>query len=92
MSFQLKCPNCGEREVTDFGFGGELNPSPAVDATSREYNEYLYFRRNTAGVQTEWWNHRSGCGAWFLAERDTSTNEVYSTALPDDPAGEEPIG
>ena len=24
----------------------------------------------------------SGCGAWFLAERDTRTNEVLLTELP----------
>ena len=36
-----------------------------------------------AGVQREWWFHRSGCGEWFLAERDTRTNEVLLTELPD---------
>jgi sarcosine oxidase subunit delta len=84
MSFQLTCPNCGVREVTDFGFGGEVNPRPAASATPRELNAYLYFRRNPAGAQVEWWHHRSGCKAWFLAERDTSTNVVSWTALPDD--------
>jgi sarcosine oxidase delta subunit len=44
-----------------------------------------------AGVQREWWFHRSGCRAWFLAERDTRTNEVQWTALPADaPAGGDP--
>ena len=28
MSFVLTCPNCGVREVTDFGFGGEVSPRP----------------------------------------------------------------
>ena len=59
MSYVLTCPNCGPREVTDFGF---------------------------AGVQREWWVHRSGCGDWFIAERDTRTNEVLFTALPDEAA------
>jgi sarcosine oxidase delta subunit len=41
-------------------------------------------------VQREWWFHRSGCRAWFIAERDTRTNEVKFTALPgaEDPGGE----
>ena len=34
-------------------------------------------------MQREWWVHRSGCGAWFLAERDTRTNEVHWTATPE---------
>jgi sarcosine oxidase subunit delta len=42
----------------------------------------VYFRRNVAGVQREWWYHRFGCEIWFLAERDTRTNEVLKTELP----------
>jgi heterotetrameric sarcosine oxidase delta subunit len=82
MSFLLTCPNCGSREVTDFAFGGEVSVRPATRPTPRELNRYTYFRRNVAGVQREWWHHRSGCRAWFLAERDTTTNRVLWTALP----------
>jgi sarcosine oxidase subunit delta len=80
MSYVLTCPNCGVREVTDFAFGGELNPRPKSAPSLRELGEYNYFRRNVAGVQQEWWLHRSGCGEWFIAERDTRTNEVHWTA------------
>ena len=52
------------------------------EATLRELTSYIYFRRNVAGVQREWWNHRFGCQIWFLAERDTRTNEVLRTELP----------
>jgi sarcosine oxidase, subunit delta len=87
MSFLLSCPNCGVREVTDFGFGGEVSRRPAErPASLRELGDYTYFRRNAAGVQREWWVHRSGCRAWFLAERDTRTNEVLWTARPGDAA------
>ena len=82
MSFLLSCPHCGPREVTDFAYGGEVVARP--DAPNpRELNAYNYFRRNIAGVQREWWYHRSGCRAWFIAERDTRTNEVLSTTVPD---------
>jgi sarcosine oxidase delta subunit len=33
-------------------------------------------------VQREWWQHRFGCEVWFLAERDTRTNEVKGVELP----------
>jgi sarcosine oxidase subunit delta len=95
VSFLLTCPNCGVREVTDFGFGGEVSARPRERPSFRELNAYNYFRRNVAGVQREWWFHRSGCRAWFLAERNTVTNEVLWTARPseapsdaDDPGGE----
>jgi heterotetrameric sarcosine oxidase delta subunit len=84
VSFVLTCPNCGPREVTDFGFGGEVSRRPRERPTLRELGAYNYFRRNVAGVQREWWYHRSGCREWFLAERDTRTNDVQWTALPDD--------
>ena len=82
MSFLLSCPNCGVREVTDFGYGGEVSSRPSGKPTPRELNAYNYFRRNVAGPQREWWFHRSGCRAWFVAERDTRTNEVLSVSLP----------
>jgi sarcosine oxidase delta subunit len=43
-----------------------------------------------AGRQREWWFHRSGCRAWFVAERDTRTNEVFFTALPGEAPEAEP--
>ena len=88
MSYVLTCPYCGVREVTDFAFGGELNPRPKSEPSLRELGEYNYFRRNVAGVQQEWWLHRSGCGEWFIAERDTRTNDVHWTAPPQDVFGE----
>lgn len=99
MSFLLTCPNCGVREVTDFGFGGEVASRPGERPGFRDLNTYNYFRRNTAGVQREWWYHRSGCRTWFIAERNTSTNEVLFTARPGEvegvpsaPDGPEPTG
>ena len=93
MSYLLTCPNCGVREVTDFGYGGEISARPKSKPAWRELNAYNYFRRNVAGVQREWWFHRSGCRAWFVAERDTRTNEVHWTTLPGDapaPEGADP--
>ncbi len=89
MSFVLTCPNCGPREVTDFGYGGEIVPRPSSRPALRDLGTYNYFRRNVAGVQREWWYHRSGCCAWFVAERDTRTNQVLLTALPDAAANPE---
>jgi heterotetrameric sarcosine oxidase delta subunit len=59
-----------------------LSRRPRSRPSPRELNTYNYFRRNVAGVQREWWYHRSGCRAWFYAERDTRTNVVLWTALP----------
>ncbi|NUR76678.1 MAG: sarcosine oxidase subunit delta [Thermoleophilia bacterium] len=82
MSFLLSCPNCGPRDVNEFHYQGEVTRRPGADPTLRELTEYVYFRDNVAGIQREWWYHRAGCGSWFLAERDTRTNEVLQTELP----------
>jgi len=81
MSFLLPCPNCGPRPVDEFSCAGEVTVRPRSDPSLRELTSYLYFRRNVAGVQREWWFHRLGCELWFQAERDTRTNEVLLTEI-----------
>jgi heterotetrameric sarcosine oxidase delta subunit len=83
MSFLLPCPNCGPRDVNEFAYAGEVTSRPKESPSLRELTSYVYFRRNVAGVQREWWFHRYGCELWFLAERDTRTNEVLRVELPD---------
>ena len=82
MSFLLHCPNCGPRDVNEFAYAGEVTVRPRETPSQRQLASYVYFRRNAAGVQREWWYHRFGCEVWFLAERDTRTNEVLKTELP----------
>jgi heterotetrameric sarcosine oxidase delta subunit len=86
MSFLIPCPNCGDRDVGEFTCQGEVTVRPRSTPSLRELTAYLYFRKNVAGVQREWWYHRHGCELWFVAERDTRTNEVLRTEEPA-PAG-----
>jgi len=75
----LTCPNCGERNVSEFRFGGEVKRRPLAPEST--WAEQLYLKENMLGEQTEWWYHRAGCGTWFLAERHTRTQEVLRTYL-----------
>ncbi len=83
MSFLLLCPNCGDRGVYQFRFGEAVKPRPASDATQEEWLQYGYYKENEAGVQKEWWYHSLGCRQWFFALRNTLTNEVLETFLPE---------
>ena len=83
MSFLLRCPYCGERSVYEFRFGGEVKERPKAGAPEQAWIEYTYNRTNEAGVQKEWWYHRSGCRQWLQAVRNTVTNEVTETFFPD---------
>jgi heterotetrameric sarcosine oxidase delta subunit len=89
VSFVLRCPNCGPREVTDFGYGGEVVSRPKERPSLHDLGAYNHVRQNVAGVQREWWYHRSGCREWFQAERDTRTNAVLWTG-PHRPGGDAP--
>ena len=82
MSFILTCPTCGPRPVDEFSYGGEITSRPSSSQDERGLFAYLYFRRNVAGMQREWWFHVSGCREWFQADRDTRTNAVLRTAPP----------
>ena len=84
MAFLITCPNCGERDVHEFRFGGEITLRPSADATAEEWSRYLYVRRNVAGDQREWWYHAFGCRKWFVVVRDTETNEVRQTLWPEE--------
>ena len=85
MSFLISCPNCGERSVNEFRFGGEVVSRPTPGASTEAWSSYFFFRPNVAGIQQEWWNHRYGCRRWFYALRDTTSNTVRATFLPGQP-------
>ena len=84
MSFLLRCPNCGVREVTDFGFGGELSQRPRSRPSLRELSTYncpfpSQRRRRPARVVVS----PVGVPRVVLRrERDTRSNVVLWTALP----------
>ncbi len=73
----LFCPNCGQRNVSEFSFGGETTSRPA-QTDRQSWSEYLYMRKNVLGVQREWWYH-GVCGCWFIAERHTKTQDILKT-------------
>ena len=78
----IKCPWCGERDESEFSYGGEADiarPADPDSLTDAEWADYLFNRRNPKGVHREQWNHASGCRRWFVAERDTVTYVISAT-------------
>ena len=79
----IDCPYCGERDETEFSYGGEagiarpLHPESLTDA---EWGEYLFMRSNPRGTHRELWNHAQGCRRWFVAVRHTVTHRFGATA------------
>ena len=81
---RIRCPWCGDRPLEEFTYFGDATverPNEPAEAGSDAWHDYLYLRDNPAGLQTEFWQHISGCRIWLVVERDTNTHEIYSVAL-----------
>jgi sarcosine oxidase, subunit delta len=77
----LSCPINGARPITEFIYGGTVRPMPdpqTVDDTT--WADYVFNREGAPGIKAEWWCH-SPSNTWFIAERNTLTDEVIKTYL-----------
>jgi sarcosine oxidase subunit delta len=78
----IACPYCGERPELEFTHGGQAHiarPARPADATEAEWTGFLYMRENTKGQYAERWRHSHGCGKFFNAVRDTTTDHFVAT-------------
>ena len=85
---RIPCPHCGERDYSEFTYGGDANrkrPDPETGSHEEWFN-YVFIRSNPRGPFKEYWHHVQGCRQWLIVERDTATHEVLGAKL----AREEP--
>ena len=76
---RIPCPFCGERDHSEFSYGGDASIEyPALDAPAEDWLQAVFQRENIRGVQTETWQHVNGCRLWLIVERDTMTHEIHS--------------
>ncbi len=74
---RITCPFCGERDHSEFSYGGDATVDyPALDASAEEWTAAVYGRTNPRGPHKEYWHHLNGCRAWLVVERDTLTHEI----------------
>ncbi|MDX1709740.1 MAG: sarcosine oxidase subunit delta [Rhodovibrionaceae bacterium] len=75
----LNCPLNGPRNIQEFAWGGEVREMPDPTSGSDEaWAEFTFLENNTRGVIREWWCHLA-TSFWFIAERDTATDEIIRT-------------
>ena len=78
----IACPYCGERPELEFAHGGQAHiarPAKPSAADIQEWTRFLYMRDNTKGLYAERWRHSHGCGKFFNAVRDTTTDHFIAT-------------
>ena len=76
----IPCPWCGDRDVTEFTYGGDANARQPPDGASlAEWTAYVYLRDNPRGPHDELWQHSAGCRRWIRVRRNTLTHEVLGS-------------
>ncbi len=78
----IPCPYCGECPELEFVYAGEADvarPAQPDSVTDEVWSNYLYMRRNAKGAHAERWRHTHGCGRFFNALRDTTSDHFFST-------------
>jgi len=77
----LTCPINGPRPLQEFAYGGEVRPMPdPKGATDEAWSDYVFNRSGEPGIKCEWWYHIAS-STWFVAERDTASDEFVRTYL-----------
>ena len=75
----MPCPLNGPRNIQEFICAGPVEPHPDPNRCSdEEWAEYVWLEENLAGVVREWWCHVA-TSYWFIAERNTVTDEILAT-------------
>ena len=78
----IACPYCGERPELEFAHGGQAHiarPAKPSETGTPEWTQFLYMRDNLKGLYAERWRHSHGCGKFFNAVRDTTTDHFVTT-------------
>jgi sarcosine oxidase, subunit delta len=87
----ITCPWCGERDQSEFAYGGQAHiarPTNSASMTDAEWAEFVFLRDNTKGLFAERWMHGSGCRRWFNAVRNTATDQFLAVYKPGEPRPE----
>lgn len=75
----MNCPLNGPRNISEFICFGEVTDMPNPnDLSDEQWANYMWMSNNTAGVVREWWCH-AATSYWFIAERNTITDEILKT-------------
>jgi methylglutamate dehydrogenase subunit B len=81
---RIRCPFCGERDVSEFAYLGDAQfkrPDPGTPDAVARFFEAVYLRDNPAGPHEELWYHSYGCRSWLRVTRDTLTHEILAIQL-----------
>jgi sarcosine oxidase, subunit delta len=71
----INCPYCGERPEIEFTYGGQAHLARPAKPSELDDEAWAAPR----GPHAERWRHLRGCGRFFNALRDTTTDRISAT-------------
>ena len=75
----MTCPLNGPRSISEFVCFGEVAVMPEPNRTGDDdWADFVWMSNNTLGIVREWWCH-AATNYWFIAERNTLTDEILRT-------------
>jgi heterotetrameric sarcosine oxidase delta subunit len=85
---RINCPQCGERDYTEFRYAGDARKRRPPHGTGdlQRWHDHVYVFDNPKGPHREYWQHVFGCRQWLILERDTATNATGAVVLARDHA------
>ena len=81
-------PYLGSRDASEFVYKGDVDllkrPDWTPTASQEDFHDYLYLRKNPAGIHKELWYHEQGDRSWLVVTRNTLTHEITEVTLVKD--------
>lgn len=79
----IPCPNCGERDETEFAHGGTVRRLPALDGASNasDWHAAVHIRQHGNEPRLEFWYHHAGCERWIELTRDLRDHSFKAGSL-----------
>ena len=74
----IPCPHCGERDESEFDYGGRAINLPDLDANLTSWHEAIHLSQSDEPVINEVWFHSAGCECWIQLKRDSRTHEFQT--------------
>ncbi len=81
----IEHPLLGPRDSSEFVYLGDASlinrPKWDEEKSEDRFYEYLYLRKNIAGIHNELWFHQQGDRSWLVISRNTLTHEIIKVDL-----------
>ena len=81
----IEHPLLGPRDIHEFVYVGDASllnrPKWDSEDAEQKFYEYMYLRKNSAGIHQELWFHQQGDRSWLVVSRNTLTNEIVKVDM-----------